>query len=555
MGDRARAWGVQRTYTGFRGDAVTPPEATVAAILGSMDALRKRRPKAGQTGAGESVCHPAPVRAWGWAVQMYAVRSRDSWGIGDLADLRRLGRWARAAGASVILINPLGAQAPLPHQEPCPYYSSSRRFLNLLYLRVEDVAGADRCAAELAPIRAAGRALNSTRLIDHDIVFKLKNEALSLIYRAEPRPAGLSSWVKRQGRGLRDFATFNAVAEVRGASWRGWPERLRHPRAAGINDVQQKLAERIAFHEWVQFHLHKQLARAESEITLIADVPVGFASDGSDAWRWQDLMAPGMRVGAPPDSFFPDGQDWGMPAFDPWKLRAAHLEPYVEAIRSAAAQAGGLRLDHVMSLFRLFWIPDTANAAAGAYVRYPSKELLEILASESQRAGAFVIGEDLGLVEKSVRTEMRRRHMLGYRLLWFDETDPASWPRDSVAAITTHDLPTIAGIWRLSEPDQREHHMRHRLVDVSGMPDGADAVDVAVACYTRLASARSRLALATLEDALGVDERPNHPGTTTEFPNWRLAIPQSLEEFEHADGPRRIAEAMASARRSARSAG
>ena len=516
-----------------------------------MDAPRKRRPQAGQAGSGGSVCHPAPTRAWGWAVQMYAVRSRDSWGIGDLADLRRLGHWARQSGASVILMNPLGAQAPVPHQEPCPYYSSSRRFRNLLYLRVEEVPGAEQCKAELDTLREAGRALNSTRLIDHDTVFKLKNQALSLIHRAEPRPSGLSTWVKGQGRGLRDFATFDAIAEVHGASWRSWPESIRHPRAAGVKGMQHELADRIAFHEWVQFHLHVQLTRAEKEITLIADVPVGFASDGSDAWRWQDLMAPGMRVGAPPDSFFPDGQDWGMPAFDPWKLRAAHFEPYVEAIRSAAAQAGGLRLDHVMSLFRLFWIPDTTNAAAGAYVRYPSKALVEILASESRRARAFVIGEDLGLVEKSVRTEMRRRHMLGYRLLWFDETDPASWPTDSVAAITTHDLPTIAGIWRLSEPDQREHHMRRRLVEVSGLPDDADAVDVAVACYARLASARSRIALATLEDALGVDERPNHPGTTTEFPNWRLALPLSLEDFENADGPRRIAEAMAGARRSA----
>ena len=314
--------------------------------------------------------------------------------------------------------------------------------------------------------------------------------------------------------------------------------------------MRRRLADRVAFHEWTQFHLHQQLARAGAEIALIADVPVGFAADGFDAWRWQDLIAPGMRVGAPPDFFFPDGQDWGMPAFDPWKLAAAKFEPFVEALRGATAHAGGLRLDHVMSLFRLFWIPDGATAADGAYVRYPSRSLLEVLAAESERSGAFVIGEDLGLVEPSVRAAMRRRHALGYRLMWFEELPPERWPRDSVAAIGTHDLPTVAGIWTLRERDHRHHHLRGRLVDVTGLADGTGPVDVAVAAYTKLATARSRIALASIEDALGVEERPNVPGTTSEWPNWRLALPQPLEEIERAAGPRRIAEAMARARRS-----
>jgi 4-alpha-glucanotransferase len=485
-------------------------------------------------------------------VQVYAIRSRESWGIGDLADLRRLGSWARESGASVMLTSPLGAQPPTPHQEPCPYYSSSRRFRNLLYLRIEEISGAERCATELAPLREAAYALNERRHIDHDAVFHLKLQALEHIFRAQPEPRGLAGWVKSRGRALRDFATFNAIEEVHGPAWRSWPAPLRHPRAPEVEQERRRLSDRVDFHAWTQFHLHQQLAKAAAEIQLIADVPVGFAADGFDAWRWQDLLAPGMRVGAPPDHFFPDGQDWGMPAFDPWKLAAANFEPYVEALRSATAHAGGLRLDHVMSLFRLFWIPEGATASDGAYVLYPSRSMLEILASESARSSAFVIGEDLGLVEPSVRKTMRRRHALGYKLMWFDELPPARWPRNSVAAIGTHDLPTVAGIWTLREPDHRHHHLRQRLVDVTGLPDGSDPVDVAVAAYASLATARSRIALASLEDALGVEERTNVPGTTSEWPNWRLALPQALEEIERASGPTRIAEVMAAAGRSAK---
>ena len=496
------------------------------------------------------MCAAPPSRAWGWAVQVYAIRSRESWGIGDLADLRRMGSWARESGASVMLTSPLGAQAPTPHQEPCPYYSSSRRFRNLLYLRIEEIPGAERCSAQLAPLRDAAHGLNERRLIDHDAAFHLKLQALEHVFRAQPEPRGLAGWVKSRGRALRDFATFNAIEEVHGPAWRSWPAPLRHPRAPEVELERRRLSDRVDFHAWTQFHLHQQLARAAAEIPLIADVPVGFAADGFDAWRWQDLLAPGMRVGAPPDHFFPDGQDWGMPAFDPWKLAAAKFEPYVEALQSAAAHAGGLRLDHVMSLFRLFWIPDGATASDGAYVLYPSRSMLEILASESARAHAFVIGEDLGLVEPSVRRAMRRRHALGYKLMWFDELPPARWPRESVAAIGTHDLPTVAGIWTLREPDHRHHHLRQRLVAVTGLPDGSDPVDVAVAAYTSLATARSRVALASLDDALGVEERTNVPGTTSEWPNWRLALPQTLEEIEGASGPTRIAEVMAAARRS-----
>jgi 4-alpha-glucanotransferase len=551
MADRATSWGVKRTYVGYRGDVVTPPESTIEAIVTSMAGERARPRKRRRFAESKDACAAPPSRAWGWAVQTYAIRSRASWGIGDLADLARAGRWAREAGASVMLISPLGAQQPTAHQEPCPYYSSSRRFRNVLYLRVEDIPGAERVRDELTPLRDAARGLNERRLIDHGAVFDLKSRALEIVHRAAPEPKGLAGWVRSRGRALRDFSTFNAIAEVHGTAWRQWPAGLRHPRGAAVESERRRLADRVAFHEWAQFHLNQQLERAQREIDLIADVPVGFASDGFDAWRWQDLLAPGMRVGAPPDMFFPDGQDWGMPAFDPFKLAAAKFEPFAEALEGATAHAGGVRLDHVMSLWRLFWIPEGASASEGAYVTYPSRGLLDVLVEESRRSNAFVVGEDLGLVEPSVRAAMRRRRALGYRLLWFEDLPPDRWPRESVASIGTHDLPTVPGIWTLKEPDHRHHHLRARLAEIAGLPEGSDSVDVSVAVYESLATARSRIALASLEDALGVDERPNVPGTTSEWPNWRLALPQPLEEIEQAPGPRRIAELMARAKRSA----
>ncbi len=548
MSDRALRWGVLPRYYGYRGDVVETLPAAEEAILAAMGAAGERPPPARRHQLPTDTCAPPPDRVWGWAVQLYAVRSRESWGVGDLADLRRFGRWTRRQGGSVLLLNPLGAQAPTLPYEASPYYASSRRFRNTLYLRVEDVDGAEKCAADLEPLRSEAQKLNQVRLIDYDQVFRLKSTALERIFAAAPEPRGLAGWAGNKGHALRDFATFNALAEVHGPAWRSWPSPLQHPRHEEVDRRRHQLAGRVAFHTWLQFHVDRQLARAAREIGLITDVPVGFAPDGFDAWRWQDLLAPGMRIGAPPDEFFPDGQDWGLPAFDPWKLRRAHFEPFIDALRGAAVHAVGIRLDHVMGLFRLFWIPAGATAAGGAYVRYPASDMLSLLAIESRRARAFVIGEDLGLVEDSVRSRLRRRGAISYRLLWFEGPTPDQWPRAAVAAIGTHDLPTVAGIWNLSEPDHRQHRLRSRLQSVAPGPDGTSPVDVAVTAYAALARSRSCIVLASLEDSLGVEERPNVPGTTSEWPNWRLALPQSLEAIEVADGMHRVAEVLQAGR-------
>jgi 4-alpha-glucanotransferase len=544
MLERAAQWGVIPEYSGYTGEKVTAGPEAVDAVLAAMDAKTERPPRIPRPDLPAGPCAPAPDRAWGWALQLYALRSRDSWGAGDFADLRRFARWSRRQGASVMLLNPLGAQVPTLPYEPSPYYSSSRRYLNACYLRIEEVAGSERCAAALEALRTAAQALNSRRLIDYDRIFELKSKALELVFKAAPKPRGLTKWVNGEGEALRDFATFNAIAETLGPAWRSWPAGLRQPNGDDVATRRRQLAERVAFHQWVQFHLDVQLQRAAREIGLIADVPLGFASDSFDAWRWQHLLAPGMRVGAPPDEFFPDGQDWGVPAFDPWKLRKARCEPFVDAIRGAARHAAGVRLDHVMSLFRLFWIPTGMTASQGLYVRYPAEELLSHLAEESRNANAFVVGEDLGLVEPSVRKRLRAKGALSFRLLWFEGASPGRWPHEAVGAVGTHDLPTLAGIWNLAEPDRRLHRLRSKLVEVTRKRAATAAVDVAVAAYRTLARGRTRIVLAQLEDALGVVERPNVPGTTTEFPNWRLALPLPRAEIERSQGARRIGAVM-----------
>lgn len=544
MSERGKRWGVLPAYHSYLGELIETPPQLEDAILTAMGAVGERPRRGRPMRFPPEPCAQGPDRGWGWAIQLYAVRSKDSWGVGDMADLRSLARWSRGQGASVILLNPLGAQVPIHPYQASPYYSSSRRFRNTLYLRIEEVDGADQCGAELEPLRSAAQRLNLQRHIDYDEVFRLKTKALETIFQKVPDPRGLAAWAPGKGGALRDFATYNALAETHGAAWRDWPAELRHPGDKGVAAERERRAERVAFHVWQQFHLDRQMGRAAREIGLITDVPVGFASDSFDAWRWQDLLAPGMRVGAPPDEFFRDGQDWGLPPFDPWKLRRAHYEPFVEAVRSATVHAAGIRLDHVMSLFRLFWIPDGSSAAGGAYVRYPAADMLALLAQESRRAGAFVIGEDLGLVEPAVRRRLRAKGSLSYRLLWFEGPTPEEWPKNAVAAIGTHDLPTLAGIWKLTEPDQRQHRLRQRLVDVTHAPDGTPPIDVAAIAYGALAASRSRIVLVSLEDALSVEERPNVPGTTTEWPNWRLALPHTLDEIESAEGTQRIVEVM-----------
>jgi len=315
-------------------------------------------------------------------------------------------------------------------------------------------------------------------------------------------------------------------------------------------------SERVAFHAWLQWLLDDQLARAGQALRLVTDLAIGFDGEGADAWAWQDLLAHGVTVGAPPDDFALDGQDWGLPPFVPHRLRAAGYAPFIETVRAGLRHAGGMRIDHVMGLFRLYWVPRGATARDGAYVRYPTDDLLAILALESERAGALVIGEDLGTVEPGVRERLLAERILSTRVVWFESGSPADYPRLAFAAVTTHDLPTVRGLWTGS--DLREQTalgmrsnvegteaLRTQLRELTGLADDAPPDAVALAVHRRLAQAPSVLIAATLDDALGVAERPNLPGTTGERrPNWSFALPETLERIESDPRVRAVGDAL-----------
>lgn len=522
---------------------------------------------------------PTELHEWGWALQLYALRSEASWGIGDFGDLRRFATFASRQGAGMLLLNPLHAALPGLPQQPSPYYPSSRVFRNPLYLSIEDAAAfissglpawgqADSLGLQqgscshcgwpetnLEALAKQGHALALDRRIDRDEVWRLKLEALEHLWLLFGGDTDFDRFRLEMDPFLHGYATFCALSEVHGRPWWKWPGELRHPSSPWVDRFATEHAERIRFHEWLQWLLDRQLELASQQIPLVHDLAIGVDPAGADAWLWQDCLALDVRVGAPPDQFNTQGQDWRLPPFDPWRLRRAGFEPFVRTVRAGLRHAGGLRFDHVMGLFRLFWIPPGASPATGTYVSYPWRELLAILALESTRAGAYVVGEDLGTVEERVRRELGQRNLLSYRLLWFEKEPPPQFPARTLAAVTTHDLPTIAGLWtgidleiqeRLGlQPNKEATRMtRDRLKRWIGVDDDADVHTVTTCCHDLLAQAPSALVTATIDDALGISERPNFPGTIDEWPNWSLALPKSLEEIEHDPRVEETAQAL-----------
>lgn len=487
---------------------------------------------------------PEGLRLWGWAAQLYAVRSRRSWGMGDLGDLRRLARWsARDLGAGFLLLNPLQSVAPGTPQEPSPYFPSSRLFRNPLYLRIEEVPGAAAAGRALEPLIEAGRALNHEPFIDRDAVYRLKLTALELLWMRFAGSAVFDRYRCSAGAALPRFAVYCALVERHGPDRARWPARYRRPDGAAVARFGTEHAARVLFHQWVQWLLDRQLERAARELPLMRDLPIGVDPRGFDAWNWQDTLAAGVTVGAPPDEYNTRGQDWGLPPFAPHKLRAAGYLPFRETIRAGLRHAGGLRIDHVMGLFRLWWIPHGAGPAGGAYVRSFADELLEIIAIESTRSGAMIVGEDLGTVAPGVRARLARHRILSYRLLWFEKKSPSRYPAQSLAAVTTHDLPTIAGLWTGADLAEQDAlglapnragtlGIKRRLGKLTGFGGTTKTADVVVRTHRLLASAAAALVTPTLEDALAVEARPNMPGTTVERPNWSIPLPLPLEEIE-----------------------
>lgn len=496
---------------------------------------------------------PDDLKLWGWAAQLYAARSRASWGIGDLADLRTLGDWTRSLGGGALMVNPLCAPAPLHPVEPSPYYPASRRFRNPLYLRIEELPGA-ATDAEIARLGEQGRALNSERRIDRERIFDLKMQALDRLWAGFGGDAAFDSYRQEQGAALQEFAAYCALAERHGKDWRRWPQAYRRPSAEAVQSLCND-DPRVRFHCWVQWHLDVQLGRASRDIRIFHDLPVGFDIAGADGWCWQDFLASDISIGCPPDGFNLDGQDWGLSPFIPAKMRGALYRPFIETIRAMLRHAGGLRIDHVMGLFRLFWIPRRLGNKGGTYVRYPVDELLAIVAIESQRAKAVIVGEDLGTVLPGTRELLAVQKMLSYRLLFFEDEAPERFLELALSGVTTHDLATIGGIWTGAAAEHARsagvtpnedglNYLRNKLAKLTGLPSDAAVPEVVVAVHQALARAPSRVLLATLDDALAVLEQPNMPGTTSSWPNWSLALPKTLEQLQDDPLPRQIAAAL-----------
>lgn len=505
---------------------------------------------------------PAGYREWAWAVQVYAARSRRSWGIGDLGDLRLIAEWSRRVGAGALMASPMGAPSPGPSPQASPYFASTRRFRDPLLIAVEAVPGADAVAAVIAPLVAHGHSLNRSQRIDRGTALALKRRALDAIWDSGTALNGergerLGLYTRNGGSALRGWATFSAIGEERGSDWRAWPAAYRNPASAAVARYAAGHEERIRFHTWLQWLADEQFAAAAAVgPRLMTDLPVGFDPGGFDAWEWQGLLEEGVSIGSPPDPFNLGGQDWGLPPFAPDRLRRAGLEPFIETVRAALRHAGGLRIDHVLGLFRLWWIPSGASADEGAYVRYPVDELLAVLAIESARTDAIIIGEDLGTVERGVRARLAAHGVLSTRLTPFERRRPDAYPRRVLAAITNHDLPTTAGAWTGRDlDDQRAAGIeadsrqvawwRDRIANLAGLPATAPLEKVILAAHRTLARSPACLVSATLEDAQRVMRRPNIPGTgPQQRDNWARALPESIERMAGDSFVASLARAM-----------
>ncbi len=505
-------------------------------------------------------------RVWGLATQLYSVQSERSWGVGDLTDLTDLAVWSSANhGAGYILVNPMHAAAPVAPMEPSPYLPTSRRYVNPLYLRPEaipefaEVGRRSRIRRRRLELQADSR---RSDLIDRDAAWEAKRDVLETVYRVE-RSAGrqlaYEAYRVREGRSLDDFAIWCALAERHGPDWHRWPKKYSRPSSAAVAGFAAKHADTVDFHRWLQWQLDDQLATAQStalragmELGIMHDLAVGVDPNGADAWAMQDVLALGVTAGAPPDEFNQLGQDWSQPPWRPDQLLSKGYEPFRAMVNAILRHASGIRVDHIIGLFRLWWIPKGAAPTEGTYVRYDHEAMIGILALEAHRAEAVVVGEDLGTVEPWVRDYLARRGLLGTSILWFElDRDgdggplPAQrWREYCLSSVTTHDLPPTAGylagehvrlraeLALLTRPveeelaDDRTEQSAWvdelRRAGLLGEKPGVD--DTVLALYRYLGRTPSRLLGLSLADAVGEMRTQNQPGTTDEYPNWRVPL-------------------------------
>ena len=544
-------------------------------------------------------CYTPPAiergeRVWGIAAQLYAVRSARNWGIGDYSDLRALVEFWGERGAGIIGVNP--QHAPYTHDpDHCsPYSPNSRIFKNWLYIDVEACADFATCAAARALVASAAfqdrlRALRAADLVDYRGVGQAKREVLELLYaafRAHELPASseracaFRDFQRDSGVALRNFALFEALQEHLGTEgrcngWQSWPQEFHDPTSAAVQGFCVEHLERVEFFEYVQWIATIQLDAAgrrclESGLAvgLYEDLAVSADRGGAETWVNQRTFALTASVGAPPDELNLRGQNWGLPPTVPARLRAARYAPFIEALRANMRHAGALRVDHVMALMRLYWIPADASGADGIYVRYPFADLLGLVALESQRNRCMLIGEDLGTVPDEVRHGLEAAGVLSYRVIYFERDEsgnfkPPDWyPQQALVVATTHDLPTVAGWWRgrdiavrtaldlypneavratqIAGRDADRRRLLAVLARAGLLPPGTSedpdmlpelSAEVITALHAYLATTPACTMTVQLEDLLGATEQVNVPGTVAEYPNWRRKLTLELEQF------------------------
>jgi 4-alpha-glucanotransferase len=514
----------------------------------------------------------AAGRQWGFMTQVYAMRSENSWGIGDLGDLAELAAWSgHAEGADFVLVNPLHAASPAAPMEPSPYLPVTRRFANPIYLRVEAIeeysllSMEDKARIETLsiPVRAMS---TSPDLIDRDVIWAAKSQALRVVFEAPlsaGRQARFDAFVEREGQGLVDFATWCALVDAHGADPDLWPAQLRDAQSGAVAAERARRAEEVRWHSWLQWQLDEQLTRAQQAAEdsgmrsgIVHDLAVGVHPKGSDAWALRDVLAHGVSVGAPPDMYNQLGQNWSQPPWRPDALAEAAFGPYRDMLRTILRHAGGIRVDHVLGLFRLWWVPEGMPAYAGTYVASDHEALVGILALEAHRAGAWLVGEDLGTVEQWVQEYLAARGVLGTTIMWFERDytqhpdtplPPERWRPNCLASVTVHDLPPTAGYLagehvrirdelglltrspeeELAESEAQVEQWKAMCVERGWMaPDGSDE-DLIVALHRVVAASPSVLIGVALTDAVGDRRAQNQPGTDKEYPNWRVPLTDS----------------------------
>lgn len=530
--------------------------------------------------APQSIPVPADLtrrRAAGLAAQIYQVRSEQSWGVGDLADLADLAGWAgRDLGADFVLVNPMHAGEPFPPVEPSPYLPTTRRFASPLYLRPEQIpeytALPDEDRRRIDDLARSQHPHNSRDTIDRDSSWSAKLDALRMVFSAplsDDRAREFDAFVVEQEPGLHRFATWCALAAEAGPDWSRWPEDLRDPDSDAVARYAHDHAEEVRFHQWLQWQVAQQRAGAQRaalsagmRLGILHDLAVGVHPTGADAWALHRSLARGVTVGAPPDAYNQLGQDWSQPPLRPDALAEDGYRPFRDIVRAALRDSGGIRIDHVLGLFRLWWIPSGLAPTEGTYVRYDHEAMIGVLALEASRAGAVVVGEDLGTVAPGVREELSERGVMGTSVMWFEQEDgrptpPEDYRRLCMASVTTHDLPPTAGYVDLVHVDVREElgqltgdAEQERLdaaaeirsyteaVRQRGLLEGDSPEDLVVALHAFLSAAPSLLYAVSVADLAG-DRRPvNMPGTSEEYPNWRVPLTDSRGAVVSVEGLR-----------------